>query len=136
MQYAPPNIQGTAGGSIVPSRIVCSSTTADNTFLQSALSTSPNFGVAQQGTRRAPGTGDDDGNAAIAGETIQIYGPGCVAPVEASGAITQGDFVTADINGRAITTTSAGDTVVGMALQAATALGDIIAILVMVFRYR
>jgi Uncharacterized conserved protein (DUF2190) len=131
--YSSPSLQGTAGGSIVMNRVVCVSTVADNQFLQSAAASSANIGLAQGGSRRAPGTGDDDGNAAIAGETVQIWGPGSIGIGEASGAITAGDRVTADSNGRLVTTTNAGDRCVGIALEAATLLGDMIEVMVSAF---
>ena len=133
--YSPPNIQGVANGNISPYRVVKVDTTADNKFLQSALATSMNIGISQKGTRRAPGTGDDDGYAAIAGETIQIFGPGCVCMAECGGTVTRGDSVTADSGGRIVTTTTAGDIVVGEALQSG-ATNDIIEILAVHYRYR
>jgi len=113
-------MQVQAGGNVPPSRIVKLSTTADNTVLVSASATSPNIGVSQKGTRRAPGTGDDDGYAAIAGENLQVYGPSCVAPVEYGGTVAAGDALTSDSAGRAIATTTEGDSCIGWALQAGT----------------
>ena len=116
--FMQPNLQLTSGGNINPSRIVKVSTAADNTVLISAAATSPNIGVSQMGSRRAPGTGDDDGYAAIAGENIGVYGPGSgLSPVELGGTVTRGDFLTADSAGRAIATTTEGDVGIGWALQ-------------------
>jgi hypothetical protein len=117
-----PNLQVTSGGNINPSRIVKISTAADNTVLISASATSPNIGVAQQGTRRAPGTGDDDGYAAIATENIGIYSAGSgSAPVEVGGTVTRGDFLTSDSAGKAIATTTEGDVGIGWGLQSGVA---------------
>lgn len=127
--YAPPGLQMIAGGNIPPSRIVKISTAADSTVLVSASATSPNFGVSQIGTRRAPGTGDDDGYAAIAGENIGVYSAACVCPVEAGGTITSGAALTADSNGRAITTTTEGDFIIGWALESGTTY-DLVKVLV------
>ena len=127
-----PNIQVTAGGNITPFRVVKLSTVADNQILISAAATSANIGIAQGGTRRAPGTGDDDGFAAISGETCMIWGVGCVALGEAGGTVTRGDKVTSDSAGRLVTTTSTGDVVVGWAMQSA-ATNDLIEILVQPF---
>lgn len=117
-RYLEPGLQMVAGGNIPPSRIVKLSTAADNTVLVSAGATTVNIGVSQQGSRRPPGTGDDDGYAAIAGENIGIYGPGSgVALVEIGGTVTRGDALTSDSNGRAITTTTEGDVIVGWSVQ-------------------
>ncbi len=130
--FSPPNIQVTAGGNIVPSRVVCISTAADNQVLQSAASTSANIGIAQKGTRRAPGTGDNDGNAAISGETVQVWGPSCVGIGELGGTVTSGDLVTADTNGRLVTTTTTAARIVGYAMQSG-AQYDLVSILVQPF---
>lgn len=115
--FSPPGFQFVAGGNITPSRIVKISTAADNTVLISASATSPNIGIAQQGTRRAPGTGDDDGYAAIAGENIQVFSGSCMAPVEIGGTVTRGDALTSDSAGRAIATTTEGDVIIGWATE-------------------
>lgn len=130
--FSPPNLQVTAGGTIAPARVVALSTTADNQVLQSASNTSPNIGIAQKGTRRAPGTGDDDGNAALINEQLQVWGPSCVGEGELGGTVTRGDRVTSDANGRLITTTTTGDQVVGFAMQSGV-LSDLVAILVQPF---
>lgn len=132
MGFSPPNLQIVAGGNISPSRVVCISTAADNTVLQSALATSPNIGIAQKGTRRAPGTGDDDGFCAVAGDNVQIWGPSCMGEGELGGTVTRGDRVTSDGNGRLVTTTTIGDQVVGWCLQSG-ALSDMVMILVQPF---
>ncbi len=53
-----------------------------------------------------------------------------VTEVKAGAAISRGAVLTADANGRAITSSQATDRVVGMALSAAAEAGDIISILV------
>ncbi len=136
MAYALPGFQGVASGNITPNRVVAITTSADNKISQSVVATSPNIGIAQSGTRRAPGTGDDDGFAAIAGETCMFWGVGSIGLGEAASAITPGDFVTADSAGRLVTTTTAGDTYVGFAMQAAAAVGDMIEVMVFPGRYR
>ncbi len=129
MIFSPPNLQVIAGGNIRPSRVVKISTAADDTVLESAAATSANIGIAQKGTRRAPGTGDDDGFAAVAGENLQVYGPSCVAPGQLGGTVASGDKVTSDGSGLLITTTSAGDVALGWALEGGVT-GDIVRILV------
>ena len=127
--YAMPALQGKAGGNIRPMRVVKISTVTDNTFLESASNTSANIGIAQQGTRRAPGTADDDGFAAIAGENIMVFGAGSIAPAQYGATVTRGDKVTSDGNGLLLTTTTTADVVVGWAFQSG-AVGDIVAIIV------
>lgn len=130
MAYQDPNLQVTAGGNIRPSRVVKISTVADNQVLESAGATTPNIGIAQMGTRRAPGTGDDDGYAAISGENVGVYGPGAGAsPGQLGGTVTRGDAVTSDSNGLLVTTTTEGDCIVGWALQSGVT-ADLISILV------
>lgn len=56
------------------------------------------------------------------------------AIVEASAAIAAGDYVTATTDGKAVTTTTAGDTVRGVALEAASADGDRIEVMFTYFQ--
>ena len=128
--YAQPNLQLKAGGNIPPSHIVKLSTAADNTVLVSAAATSVNIGVAQGGTRRAPGTGDDDGYAAIAGENVAVFGPGSgQALVDLGGTVTRGDAVTSDGNGRGVSTTTDGDIIIGWAMQSGVSR-DLVTVLI------
>ena len=121
-RYLEPNLTLKATGNITPSRIVKLVSGTDHGVAISASATSPNIGVAQQGTRRAPGTGDDDGYAAIAGENIGVYSAGSgVGLVELAGTSAVGDALTSDANGRAVTTTTEGDFIIGWALEAGTA---------------
>jgi hypothetical protein len=125
-----PNLQCVAGGTIRPSRVVKISTAADNTVLESASATSANIGIAQESTRRAPGTGDDDSNAALVNENIMVYSVGSgLAPGRLGGTVTRGDVVTSDGSGLLITTTTDADVMVGWAFQSGVT-GDIVAILV------
>lgn len=118
MRYMEPNLQVVAGGTIRPSRVVKLSTAADNTVLESAAATSVNIGVAQQGTRRAPGTGDDDGNAALVDEQLGVYSCGSgQAPIQLGGTVTRADAVTSDGSGLGVATTTDGDVIVGWAMQ-------------------
>ena len=63
------------------------------------------------------------------GETVDIHLLG-IADCEAGAAITRGSSVEADATGRAVATTVANDFVIGIALAAATAAGDIIPVLI------
>jgi len=64
--------------------------------------------------------------AANASLPVQIDG---IAIVKASGAIAKGAVVASDANGEATSTLATGDYEVGIALEAATAAGDRISIL-------
>src|SRR5690349_196842 len=55
--------------------------------------------------------------------------------VVASAAISKGAFITATTGGKAIATTTSGDTVSGVAIDAAAADGDLIEVIPMRFKY-
>ena len=118
-----------AGGTIAPARFVKQSTTADNTVLQAAAG-DPIVGISQKGTRRTPYSTLDDGNAAISGEPLHVFGPPETAPLELGGTVTQGDRLKSDANGRGITAGTDGDNYGAIAPQAG-ASGDIIEVQVM-----
>lgn len=65
--------------------------------------------------------------ATASGQTIVVDAVGTAA-VEAGAAVAQGDLIQTDASGRAITRTSTNP-IVGRALQAATAAGDFIEVL-------
>ena len=72
-------------------------------------------------------------------EKPKLGQPGQVAilgtsKVVAGGTISKGDCITSDSNGRAIAATTAGDTVIGIALENAVS-GDIFEILLVNFKY-
>ncbi len=131
MHFMEPNLQMVAGESIPPSRIVKVSAAADNTVLLNVATTTFGIGISQKGSRRAPGTGDDDGNAAIAGENIGIYAIGSgVAPIQLSGTSTSGDYITSDgSTGKGATSVTDANCIVGILLQSGIA-DQIVAILV------
>lgn len=69
-------------------------------------------------------TGDED----TAGHTVSIAVPnGAVTRVLAGGSISVGDNVASDANGAAVTATS-GDVILGIAREAASGSGSVIAI--------
>jgi hypothetical protein len=121
--------QGIAGGTIVPSRFVKQSTTADNTFL-AAGANDKIVGISQKGTRRTPYSGLDDGNAAIVSENLHVFGPPETAPLELGGTVTAGDLLEADSVGRGITCSTDGHNYGAVAPQAGST-GDIIEVQVM-----
>lgn len=58
-----------------------------------------------------------------------------IADIEASAAIARGDLVTAAAGGKAVTAATAGDNVIGRALDAAAADGDFIRVSLHISRY-
>ena len=66
-------------------------------------------------------------SAAASGDTVDVAVAG-IAQVEAGAAVTRGDLVTADANGKATPTAAAGKRVVGVAMASAVA-GDIFDVL-------
>lgn len=114
-----------ANGNIAPARFVKIDTTADGKVLQCGAGDQV-YGVSQPGTRRTPYGSLDDGFAAIAGENLQIYGLGeKEIMLELGGAVTRGDRLKADANGKGVTTTSANDEV-GAVAMASGASGDLV----------
>lgn len=119
-----PGSQFKAAGNIYPCRFVKLDTTQNNAVLQSTAATSPPFGVSQEGTDKVAVTGLITSTyAAVDGENLRIFQPGEVCLIEASAAITAGDLLKADSNGKAATATAA--TYYGArALEAASAAGE------------
>lgn len=117
-----------AGGNISPSRFVMPSSTNENECLQ-ATADARTIGISQRGTRNPPIAGLDDGLAAVAGEQLQIFGPGEVAMLEIGAAVTPGTFLRSDANGRGIPVATAGQWYGARALQGGAA-NDFIQVLV------
>lgn len=112
-----------ANGTILPSRLVKIDVTAGKRHMVIQCdATGIPVGVAQEGTRRAPGHEADDGNAAIAGESLQVFGDGEECLVVAGGTIVQGDILISDANGKVTAVNLAAATgVVHVAGRAMTA---------------
>ena len=94
--------------------------------------TSGKVALAAAGTDKILGVLNNYPSAANQAATVQITG---TAKVVASGAISALAYVTSDSAGKAVATTSSGDTVRGIALEAAAADGDIIEVLLTYFKY-
>jgi hypothetical protein len=111
---------------------------------QAAAAVSPNRFVkiasggkaqhATAGTDVIHGVSDID-VAAATDDYIAVVTEG-TAIVEASGAISEGAYVTATTDGKAVATTTAGHTVRGYALQAAGADGDKIEVKLTYFHHK
>lgn len=98
-----------ANGTILPSRFVKLDTTANGKVLAAGASDVP-WGISQPGTRRTPYGALDDGNAAIAGDNLNIYGLGeTMVLLELGGTVTVGDFLKPSTNGVGITASADGD---------------------------
>jgi hypothetical protein len=111
-----------AGGTIAPYRFVAISTSADDTGVQASARTDAIVGIADSSTNAF----NSSTVHAASGDPITLQpGANGTVLVEAGAAITVGDILEADANGKAITkTTSAGTAYQGyIALQAAGAAG-------------
>jgi hypothetical protein len=91
------------------------------------------YGVSQPGVRNPPwnsssgtGAGWDDGQHAVAGETIAVFGPPAKGVLlELGGTVAAGDTLKSDTLGRGVTTATTGDWAGGVAQEPGT-LGDLI----------
>lgn len=100
-----------AGGTIVANRFVKIGA-ADNTVIQTAATTDNSIGVAAE--------------AAVSGDAVAVKTAG-VVKVEAGAAVTRGVQVMSDSSGRVVDAT-ATNKVLGIALEAASAAGEIISV--------
>lgn len=102
----------TANGNITPSTFVKIDTTLSTPNLGNRVITAGSgdrpIGVAQKGTRETPLSGLDTGFAAIAGQSLQVFTEGMVAPLALGGTVTAGDLLMPNTNGdgTAITATN------------------------------
>lgn len=112
-----------AGGTINPSVFVKVSTAADNTVLQ-AVAGDKVIGISQVGTKFPQGVVGSTGEAADAGDNIELFGFGDVTLLLAgSGGFTAGQFLKSDANGAGvpITGTTTPEAVGAVALETTTA---------------
>lgn len=96
--------------------------------------TSTGIAASTAATDKIYGVHSGDVDAAT-GETVPVIVNG-TAKVTASAAIAIGAYVTATTGGKAVTTTTAGNVVRGIALTAADADGDEIEILLTYFHHK
>jgi Uncharacterized conserved protein (DUF2190) len=116
-----------AGGTISPCRAVTLDVSNDNQVVQVSSTSQFIIGIAQEGQRNAPGVlGSDNTVAANQGDQIDVRTIGRVALVEIGSAVTRGDKLVADANGR-LNTIAAGSPstqyVAGIALESGSGLG-------------
>lgn len=115
-----------ANGNIKPSRFVTLDATADFKVLQAGVGSTP-YGVCRPETRRQALAGWDDGFAAIAGEQLNIYGPGDPGILLVAGAaFSAGDYLKPDSDGRGVVAATDKDKYGARALASATAAGQLI----------
>ncbi len=106
-----------AGGTILPAQFIMMSTTADHTAL-ACTSGARMIGVAQKGTRNTPMGAFNDGNAALAGESLLWYGENETCGLQLGGTVAAGDFLKSDVSGHGVTATADGDIYGAIASQA------------------
>jgi hypothetical protein len=113
-----------AGGNITPSRFVIVDTSADRQVVQASSATAAGIiGVSQMGTRRTPYSLLDDGYCAIATEDVEVFCTGSEPLLELGGTVATGDRLTADSNGKGITTTTDANEWGAIALEAGVSGG-------------
>lgn len=102
-----PSFSKVAGGDIRPSRFVKLDDTADGVVLECNAGDQI-YGISQPGTRNTPLDGLDDGNAAIAGENLNIYGPPEkeVMLEIGTGGCVPGDRLASDADGKGVVATT------------------------------
>lgn len=121
-----------ASGNILPCRFV--KVSGAKTVAQ-AGDNEEIIGVAFEGTQKPP-LADlvSTAYAAETGQSVAVYSVGEICLVEAGGAVSAGGLVRSDSQGRAVAVETTGTTIrnyAGVALEAATAAGQKIQILVM-----
>lgn len=94
---------GIAAGNISPCRFVKKTSTLGEPTITQAGAGDDVYGISQPSTRKAPLAGLDDGFAAIAGETLNVFGPGDDgALLEIAATVTAGQLLKSDANGAGI----------------------------------
>lgn len=117
---------GIAAGNIAPSRFVTKTVTSSEPTVTQAGSNVLTWGISQPSTRYAPMTGLDDGYAAIAGETLNVYGEGCdECLLEIAGTVTAGQPIKSDSDGKGVAATTDKDHVGAIAVESGVS-GDLI----------
>ncbi len=124
MPNTPPAL--VANGNIFPSRFVTPTTSTDHRG-QQATANSPIIGITRDETNRPPIVDPaitNPGYHAIAGEPIRMIGDGEIGYIQSGDAITAGDRLKSDANGKAIPIATTGDVlqqVGAIALESAAA---------------
>jgi hypothetical protein len=112
-----------SGGNINPKRFVTQQTDADLTVEESNAGDMP-VGVSGIGTKYAPIPETSNTYHAESGDPVWVHGPGEECWLTAGGAVTAGDLLKPDNDGKGVTAT-AGDKYGARALAAASSGEDI-----------
>ena len=135
MPQTPPNL--IAGGTIRPSRFVRIDATAAKTCREGSA-TCQVIGISQTGTNYPPLSDIySTTNAATNGQYVQLFGDGDVCLLEAGDSITTGDRLKSDSVGSGVTILTTGTTnqnVGAVALEDASAAGELILVQVATLR--
>lgn len=108
-----------AGGNVSPCRFVKLDSTVGRAVHAGANEAI--FGISQPSTRRLALSGWDDGYAAIAGENLNIIGPGDdEALLEIAETVTVGDYLQATTDGKGAVANTDKDHVGAQALESGT----------------
>lgn len=110
-----------ADGNIGPMLFVTpTSVSGDNRVLLAGAG-SMILGVSQPQQRYGPWGPIQDGNAAVQGEQLRVYGPGEICWLIVGGTVSVGNRLKSNSSGQGIATTSDGDEYGAIALEAGTA---------------
>lgn len=122
------SLQLQASGDINPARFV--NISGERTLDESADGTALYVGISTEAAKDTPGLPGASALAAASGDQVTVFGPGRVCRLTAGEAITAGDLLMADAQGRGIDATST-NYVGAIALEAASAAGELIEVLVL-----
>lgn len=101
---------GVAGGTIRPSRFVKKTEVNGEPVILECGANEDVYGISDPGTRNLALSGWDDGNAAIVGEQILVYGPGDDgARLELGGTVTAGQLIKSGAAGVGVAATADQD---------------------------
>lgn len=118
-------------GNIAPSRFVKIDSTKAGGYVAQAGAGDVVFGISEQGVRQPPITGLDDGYAGILdSNSIVVFTEKDECWIECGAAVTEGDLLKSDANGKGITAGSDGDYYGAQAEQTSTAAGQLVRVVV------
>lgn len=124
-----------AGGNIAPCRFVTMSESSGEPVVTQSAANDVVWGISPKSTRRMALSGWDDGYAAIAGETMAVFGPGDdEALLEISETVTAGQLLQATTDGVGAVASANNDNIGAVALEGG-ASGDVIKVKPRVFTY-
>lgn len=117
---------GRAGGDIRPARFVKLTQSSGEPQILECDANEAVWGISPQWSRRMALSGWDDGFAAVAGDTMNVYGPGDdEAVLEIAEACEAGAYLQSDADGKGVLATTDKDHV-GAVAKHGGAAGDLI----------